>query len=180
MEFAKVLGEVTRFLEERGYRYGLAGAFALHAYGLMRATADLDFVVEHRAKEDLLRFLDGLGYERLHLSQGYSNHVHPLASLGRLDFIYVDSQTAELMFGAARQVAFLSGKHVPVPKPEHLAAMKILAMKNDPTRALQEMADIQFLLGLPGVDEDEIRRYFERHGMQERFDEIKRNMPARS
>jgi hypothetical protein len=180
VEFAKVLGEVTRFLEERGYQYGLAGAFALHAYGLMRATADLDFVVEDRAQEDLLRFLDGLGYERLHVSNGYSHHVHPLASLGRLDFIYVDTRTAELMFGAARHVAVLPGKQVPVPKPEHLAAMKVLAMKNDSTRALQERADIQFLLGLPGVDEDEIRRYFERYGLRERFDEIKRNMPARS
>jgi hypothetical protein len=46
--------------------------------------------------------------------------------------------------------------------------------KNDPSRALQEMADIQRLLELPKIDEDEVRRYFERHGLIEAFHEIKR------
>ena len=47
-------------------------------------------------------------------------------------------------------------------------------MKNDPSRALQEMADIQFLLRLPGVDTEEIRGYFARSGLLERYREIER------
>jgi hypothetical protein len=47
-------------------------------------------------------------------------------------------------------------------------------MRNDPSRTLQEMADIRFLLGLPGVDRGEIRGYFERAGLVERYDEIER------
>jgi hypothetical protein len=67
------------------------------------------------------------------------------------------------------------GEHrVPVPRAEHLAAMKVHAMKNDPSRTLQEMADIQFLLRLPGVDIEEIRGYFERSGLLERYHEIER------
>lgn len=31
--------------------------------------------------------------------------------------------------------------------------MKVLAMKSNPRRTVKEMADIQFLLELPGVDE---------------------------
>ena len=54
--------------------------------------------------------------------------------------------------------------------------MKALAMKNDPSRALQEMADIQRLLELPEIDESEVRRYFERHGLIEAFHEIKRRI----
>jgi hypothetical protein len=63
---------------------------------------------------------------------------------------------------------------LPVPRPEHLAAMKVQAMKNDPGRTLQEMADIQFLLQVPGIDEVEVRGYFERAGLLERYHEIKR------
>jgi hypothetical protein len=37
-----------------------------------------------------------------------------------------------------------------VPRPEHLAAMKVQAMKNDPSRTFQDLADIQALLSLPG------------------------------
>ena len=49
-----------------------------------------------------------------------------------------------------------------------------LAMKNDPSRALQDMADIQFLSNLPGVDRKEIRNYFERHGMKDRFNDLEK------
>ena len=36
MDFAKVLDAVSRFLDQRGFRDALAGAFALSAYGLSR------------------------------------------------------------------------------------------------------------------------------------------------
>ena len=37
--------------------------------------------------------------------------------------------------------------------------MKIQAMKNDPERTFQEMADILFIMHLPGIDKNEIREY---------------------
>jgi hypothetical protein len=174
MHFAKVLDEVTRFLDGHGIRFAVVGAFALQTYGLSRATSDLDFVVEDRAQGPLRAHLESLGYETIHISSGYSNHVHSLASLGRLDFIYIDVATASQLFSAATSVELLPGHTARVPRPEHLAAMKVLAMKNDPARTYQEMADIQFILGLPGVDHEEIRGYFEAQGLLERFLEIKR------
>ena len=54
--------------------------------------------------------------------------------------------------------------------------MKVHAMKNDPTRTFQEMADIQFLMKLPGVDRDQIREYFEESGQAERFHELVRSL----
>lgn len=174
MNFAKMLEEVARFMEARAIRFGVVGAVGLQAYGLARATSDLDFVVEAAAQPGLCSHLEALGYETIHRSPGYSNHVHPLPALGRLDFVYVDEGTAEKLFRDARSVELLPGRSFLVPRPEHLAAMKVLAMKNDPGRTFQEMADIQFLLGLPGVDEEAIRESFSKHGLLERFLEIKR------
>ena len=65
---------------------------------------------------------------------------------------------------------------VPVPRPEHLAALKVVALKNAPSRELQDLADIRYLLTLPGVDRIEVRGYFERHGLESRFDEIERTL----
>ena len=175
MNFPRVLDEVARFMDARGLRFGVVGAVGLQAYGLARATADLDFVVEAEAQPALCAHLEALGYETIHRSAGYSNHVHALPALGRLDFVYVDVATAERMFRDARSMELLPGRAFRVPRPEHLAAMKVLAMKNDPSRTFQEMADIQFLLGLPGVDEEEIRGSFVKHGLLERFLEIKRS-----
>jgi hypothetical protein len=176
VNFVRVLQEVSRFLDQHRFQHGLIGALALHGYGLTRATNDLDFVVEARAQPELLGFLDSLGYERLHVSAGYSNHLHALPEMGRIDVVYVDEATARVLFGHARRVEVLPGVSSLVPSPEHLAAMKVLAMKNDPSRTFREMADIQHLLEMPGIDENQIRAHFERHGLRERFDEIKRAM----
>ena len=93
-----------------------------------------------------------------------------------MDLIYVDGETANRLFEAAEASFRLGGHELSVPRAEHLAAMKVHAMKNDPGRALQEMADIRFLLQLDDVDEDEIREYFEKAGLAEKFDEIKRSI----
>lgn len=177
MDFARVLDSVARFLDEHGFRYALVGAFALSAYGHSRATQDIDFAVEATAQRDLVSFLESLGYETIHCSEGYSNHVHALPELGRVDVIYVGEPTAMRLFEGATVVT-VSGKTIRVPRPEHLAAMKVLAMKNDPARTFQEMADLQYILGLPGVDAEEIRAYFERYGLLERYDEIRRILDA--
>jgi hypothetical protein len=177
VDFGRVLDTVTRFLDDRGVRYAVAGAFALSAYGLSRTTQDLDFVVDVAARRDLVSRFETLGYETLHCSDGYSNHVHPLPNLGRVDCIYVGEPTASHLFGSAAAMPIL-GRTIRVPKPEHLAAMKILAMKNDPRRTFREMADLQFVLGLPGVDVAEIRQHFERHGLLERFDELRTILDA--
>lgn len=172
MNFGAVLKTVSNFLQDRGFRHAMIGGVALAAYGLARSTLDLDFVVESSAENELIHFMESAGYETLFRSQGYSNHLHPDPSRGRVDFVYVQGETSEKLFSACRQVQGPGGLQIPVPKPEHLAAMKVLAMKNDPSRKFQEMADLRFLLSLPKVDRIEIRDYFERHGMKEQFDEI--------
>ena len=37
-----------------------------------------------------------------------------------------------------------------------------------------DMADVRFLLTVDGVNEEEIRAYFEKSGLRERYEEIKR------
>ena len=106
---------------------------------------------------------------------GCSNHLHADPALGRLDVIYVDEDTRGKIFAEAR-LATLAGVTVVVPKPEHLAAMKIHAMKNDSSRAFQDMADIQFLMRLPGVDREQIRAYFYKSGQLKRFHELERSL----
>ena len=181
MNFAKVLALLDEFLTRQEFRYVVVGAFALHAYGLTRATADLDLAVDAAAQPLLLPHLETLGYQTLHASAGYSTHVHPLGRLGRVDFLYLGENTAATIFGAAQRLLDLDGRVFPVPRVEHLAAMKAFAMKNAPERSLREMADVLQILQLPGVDRSEIQTYFRTYGLEEQFDEILRGLaPDRS
>lgn len=160
-------------MEQERLPLALVGAFALHAYGFTRATSDLDFVTASQAQERVIAFLASLGYETLHASAGYSNHVHADASMGRVDFIYVGAKTARKLWDRPGATLRLGQYDLPVPRAEHLVAMKVHAMKNDPRRALQDMADIRNLLQLDGIDHDEVRGYFDAAGLLEKYDEIK-------
>lgn len=176
MNFGTVLGVITAFLEGKGYRYAVIGGIALAAYGLPRTTVDADLAVDFPAQDDLIRFLEARGYETLSRSKGYSNHLHTDPDWGSVDFVYISGETADKLFAGCHHFQGPGGIKVPVPRPEHLAALKVVAMKNDPKRTFQEMADIRFLLTLPGVDRREVGSYFERHGLKDRFDELERTL----
>lgn len=172
MNFSSVLQTVTDFLDAQGARYAVIGGVALVMYGLPRTTVDLDLVVDFSIQDDLIRWLEGWGYRTLHRSSGYSNHSHPDTDWGDLDFVYVRGDTAEKLFAGCRRAKGPGGQEVPVPSPEHLVALKVVALKNDPDRAFRDQEDLRFLIHLPGVDQKEVRSYFESHGLAKRFDEI--------
>lgn len=142
------------------------------AYGLARTTLDLDLVTEAAAQEELIGFLASHGYETLHRSAGYSNHLSPNPALGRIDFVYVSGETAERIFATARSLRGPGGSPVSVVSPEHLAAMKVLAMANDPARAFQDLADLRYLLQLPGIDREFVRQSFLRHGHLATYEQL--------
>lgn len=176
MDFVRAFDRVAGFLEGRGVSLAVVGGLGLHAYGITRATFDLDVVTEAAAQSGLIAFLEGDGYETLHRSLFYSNHLHRDPSGGRLDFIYVDPVTGRRLFEACRPLLELGARRALVPRPEHLVAMKVQAMRNDPSRALQDLADVLSLLRLPAVDLDEARGYFDRAGLQEEWDEVRRRL----
>ena len=109
-----VIGEVGGFLDREGIPFAIVGALALHTYGYSRATNDVDLLVGSEAQGRLIEFLEKRGFETLHRSDGYSNHLHADPALGRLDVIYVDEDTRGKIFAEAR-LASLAGMSVPVP-----------------------------------------------------------------
>ncbi len=172
MNIKTVFQSLIGFFKQEGIDYALVGAFALKGYGYLRATEDIDFLVRAVHQSRIIAYLESLGYETIYRSAGYSNHVHPLANLGRIDFIYVEGETADAILSEAQPLLVLDDTWMPVARAEHLIALKAFAMKNDPERSLREMADLQFLMKLPGLDLEEIRRYFEKYGQMEKYDEL--------
>ena len=163
---------MARRLEESGVPHAVAGALGLHAYGHSRATFDLDLVTVSAAQAALVKALEELGYETLHVSAGYSNHHHADSDWGDVDVIYVDEVTARQLFPRCSRRLKLGERDAPVPRAEHLAAMKVQAMRNDPSRLVQDLADVQHLLRLPETDRGEVRGYFERAGMLDWYEKL--------
>lgn len=160
------------FFADHQMDHALIGGFALKAYGYMRATLDVDFILKQEDQSKIIQFLESLGFETLYRSKGYSNHQHVLSGLGRIDFVYIKGETAKTIFSEAKRHYVLKDVKLPVVNPKHLVALKIFAIKNDPSRRFREMADIQYLMRLPEVKTEEVKDYFEKHGLMDYFNEI--------
>lgn len=175
MQFDEVLRTFAEFFEREGIRYAVAGGLAIHAWGHSRTTYDIDFAVDGAEKERILEFVELIGYRTLHISEGYSNHDHPTQAFGRVDLLYLYGTTADRIFAAASQRLVAGPVEAPVPKPEHLIAMKVQAIKNAPKRISVDVPDIEFLLGLPDIDRVTVRDYFDKAGLLRIYDVIEKD-----
>lgn len=173
MQFDAVLRTFSEFFEREGIRFALAGGLAVVAWGHTRSTNDADFVVGRDDGPRVRAFAESLGYETTFVSDGYSNHHHTDKGFGDIDFMYVSGETVERVFAAAARRR-AAGLELPVTSPEHLIAMKVVAMKSKPMRVLIDAPDIAFLLDLPGIDKTMVREQFARHGLLRIFDELER------
>ena len=173
MDVSRVLHLVRPFFESRGEPYALVGGLALLAYGAPRATFDVDLLAPRRTRDDLVAFLEGRDFETLSIQPGFSNHQHSDPALGRVDVIYVSGTTADAVFAGCSRKAITAAVEAPVPRPEHLLAMKAQAFAKDNTR-YSDLADLQFLLSLPDLDPVEARGYFESAGIAEYFERLRR------
>lgn len=172
MKFKNVIQLLIDFFDTHQMDHALIGGFALKAYGYMRATQDVDFILKQEDQSKTIQFLESLGFETLYRSKGYSNHQHLMPELGRIDFVYIKGETASTIFSEAKSLYVLKDVELPVVSPIHLVALKIFAIKNDPTRRLREMADIEYLMNLPEVKAEAVKEYFEKHGLLKDFNEI--------
>ena len=172
MKFKKIFEFLISFFKKEKIDYALIGAFALRAYGYTRATQDVDFIVRYNDQGKIITYLESLGYETIYCSIGYSNHVHPIEGLGRIDFVYVRGKTADIIFSNVRHLLLFKDIKISVVSPEHLIALKIFAIKNDPERSFKELADIKYLISLPDIDMEMVRKDFEKYGLMEKYYEL--------
>jgi hypothetical protein len=173
VNFGAVLDRLAEFLESHEIPYAVIGGLAMNAYGATRLTADADLIAPRHAQARIVEELERLGYETLYRSDGYSNHLHTNEQLGRVDFVYVDDRTAELILSTTRLVEIRS-RRLPVPRPEYVIALKLQAIHNDPERTLKDLADVKELMTLPDLNREEVRNYFQRFGLLRYFDELSR------
>lgn len=151
--------------------FAVVGGHALLAHGVHRATFDLDVLVRQRDQSRLVAALEEIGFETLHRSSGYSNHVHGDSSWGRLDVVYVDEESASRILDQCtwRSVA---GRSVLIPSVKVLSAMKLHAASNDPSRRLMDLADIRALLEQAPSERGGVREVFLQRGRGDWLEDV--------
>ncbi len=171
MEIKKQFKLITEFFEKEKIDYALIGAFALYTYGYTRATRDIDFITKIEYQKNIVNYLESIGFETLNQTKGYSNHLHPIGSM-RFDFVYISGDTADIIFQSIKKKRLFEDHVLPVVSPEHLIALKLFAIKNEPGRKLKELADIKEIYELTKLEKGIIYKYLKKYDLEEYYNEI--------
>jgi hypothetical protein len=157
------------------YRVALIGGFALPFYGVMRATDDVDFLVEDEGREILHGELSEAGFRCLHRSEDAASYDPPGRELSPLDFIYARRPPSLAMLERAKlQPARGRRMQIPVVDVEGLIGLKAQAIANDPSRRRRDEDDIVRLLErhFESLDMSLLRSYFTIFDQHEEFETL--------
>ena len=128
----------------------LIGGYAVNAYGYSRTTQDVDFMIASsdygRAKEIVQR----LGYRQYVHKDLCARFVDHENEWPPLDLVFVDQETFQNVVKEAKSVDLL-GRKLLVPSAEHLIALKLHAIKNDPKREAKDLNDIFEIIKAKGL-----------------------------
>jgi hypothetical protein len=174
MDLSKAIGLLALEFKARGINCALMGGYALGAYGVGRATLDLDLLVDAGDLPKLAEAMAALGYEKAYSSENVSQYVSRMAELGEVDFIHAFRPAAAKMLQRAVPMPGLPpGQELKVLRPEDIIGLKVQAIANNPERKHRDSADIEELLRAADVDWAAVKEYMELFNMGEYYRELK-------
>jgi hypothetical protein len=135
------LQEAVATLNQVGARFALIGGLALAPHKVVRATQDVDLLIDAALADAVDHALIGLGYQCLHRSADAANYVR---ADQRLDFLYAHRPLARQLLQTASQLQTSFGT-LHVVSAEGLIAFKLQGFVSD-ARRTQDLEDIRALI----------------------------------
>lgn len=165
----KQLAQVVSALDGEGVRFALIGGLALASHKVIRATQDLDLLIDADDGDRAERLLAETGYRCLHRSADAANYQR---GDERIDFLYARRPIARRLLATAVDVVTIFGP-LRVVSAEGIIAFKLQALVNEPNRT-QDREDMKALLraNRDTLDLEEVREYFRLFGREPILDEM--------
>ena len=147
----------------------LIGGLAVVAHQVVRATKDVDFLVEAEAADKVHQALLDLGYQCLYRSEDAANYVRATEGL---DLLYAHRPLARRLLAQASERETPMGR-MRIISVEGLIGFKLQGFVNDAART-RDLDDIRALLKIhhAALDMDELRAYFALFNKAELLDEL--------
>ena len=147
----------------------LIGGLAVVAHQVVRATQDVDFLVEAEAADRVHDALLDLGYRCLYRSEDAANYVRGAEGL---DLLYAHRPLARRLLAQASARETPMGR-MRIVSVEGLIGFKLQGFVNDATRT-RDLDDIRALLKVhrASLDMDALHEYFAIFNKQELLNEL--------
>lgn len=163
------LAEVMAALRTIGVQSALVGGLALSSHKVIRATQDIDLLVDQSASGNVDEELLRLGYERLYRTSDVANYQRQDE---RVDFLFASRPIARRLLSQATELSTSLG-NIRVISGEGLIGFKLQGVVNDPRRT-QDLEDIKALLraNRDTLNLNEVREYFKLFEREALLDEL--------
>ncbi|MSR76996.1 MAG: hypothetical protein EXS63_02045 [Candidatus Omnitrophica bacterium] len=141
MERENIFKIITREFKKRKIRCVLIGGFAINQYRPARHTADIDFLVDEKDFSSIDSILKPYGFKNGPRTSIFARLEALQQQEMDLDFLFVDAEILKRIFDEGQFVR-IGGERFVIPSIEHLIALKLHAVKNNPARQLKDLFDI--------------------------------------
>ena len=152
----------------------LIGGFAVNYYNVSRNTADIDFLIKEEDYARGFEILKKFGYREFHRQSAFAQLKSTKSGFRDVDFIFVDENTFKSLIGAGKE-AKIAGQKAIFPSLEHLIALKLHAIKNNPKlRVTKDLPDIIELIRMNRirVKTSDFRNLCLKFGTQDVYEKI--------
>ncbi len=168
-DLAAQIREALAMFARTGTAPALIGGLAVVAHQVVRATTDVDFLVEIDAAQKVHDALLGSGYVCLYRSENAANYVRGTEGL---DLIYAHRPLARRLLAQASERETPMGR-LRIISVEGLIGFKLQGFVNDATRT-RDLDDIRALLQIhrTSLDMQELREYFALFNKPELLNEL--------
>lgn len=151
MDYSKAFHLVAKASKKSAVPYVLIGGFAINFYKVTRNTLDVDFLI---TKDDFKKIESAL--IEAEYAEDFATDVTVRMSNKKemldVDFMIVDDATRSKILKDGKEVEVV-GETLIVPSIEHLIALKLHAIKNNPTnRMWKDLPDIIRLVKMNNID----------------------------
>ncbi|WP_396270236.1 hypothetical protein [Ideonella sp.] len=166
---ADQIREALVMFERQGTAPALIGGLAVVAHRVVRATKDVDFLVEAEAADIVHDALLKLGYKCLYRSEDAANYVRATEGL---DLLYAHRPLARRLLAQATERETPMGR-MRIISVEGLIGFKLQGFVNDATRT-RDIEDIRALFKVhrTSLNVEELREYFALFNKLELLDEL--------
>lgn len=155
-----------------GERLLLIGGNAMIGYGSERLTQDCDCAVVAEDERLVAAVLQPLGYLFKERFSTFARYAHLGGRRPVVDVMLLNKPTFTKLRAQSREVD-MDGVTLSVPKPLHLVALKLHALKQNPKRLGKDWEDIQYLLNHFEWTVEELEELAERYASVESRDMLR-------
>ncbi len=161
-----VFHAIAQKASEAGLPFLVIGGYAVMAHGFVRATDDLDLLVQSGRREEWRRLLEALGMEVYHEAPVFMQFNPPAGEQLPVDLMFVAEEVFERMQVEAAP-ANVEGVSFGVVSLLHLIALKCHAIQHgQPLRRIKDTEDLIQLVIINhlNLNEPELRATILKHG----------------